>query len=120
MSDKLELRAGAYYRTRDGRRAFVDCLVGPNPFKEQDWRDTVIGYIDGLGPMSWKASGEYLGKVEDDRDLVAEWREPHKVEVVFCRYPNGDEMWYASTMPGSKWPHAVARKVIEIPEGEGV
>jgi hypothetical protein len=73
----MQLEAGKFYRTRDGRKAYVAHLV--NPFLRRDF--CIGGYIEDEGDelFTWNKNGRF----SDDRvgfehpsDLVAEWTDP--------------------------------------------
>ncbi|MBP2564514.1 hypothetical protein J2766_001073 [Agrobacterium tumefaciens] len=73
----LTLEAGRYYRTRDGRKAYV---AGFNPFsKEEDRANAVSGWIED-GNCLWCRSGQYWKNKTSDFDLVAEWVEPKRIQ----------------------------------------
>lgn len=77
----LTLEAGKYYRTRDGRKAYI---VGQNPF---DKDDADIGFPfggfvrGGNGDCLewWRGDGRFEVR-EDAMDLVAEWVEPKRIK----------------------------------------
>jgi hypothetical protein len=86
----LDLQAGKYYRTRDGRKAFV-AAVTSNPF-ESDSKDhaRLRGYIDQKrGAAGWNESGlaftrnSNTGEIKEkpDEDLIAPWSEPQEVQL---------------------------------------
>lgn len=72
----MKLEAGKYYRTRDGRKAYV---IGQNVF-ECNYGKWFAGYIDGdADPLDWSIDGcIFSDKSESHRDLVAEWVEKKK------------------------------------------
>lgn len=83
----LTLEAGKYYRTRDGRKAF---LAGRNPF-ESSIQLVWTGYVEGgIAIYGWLASGHfrYADGREDDCDLVAEWVEPKRIKGWVNIYPH--------------------------------
>jgi hypothetical protein len=77
----LDLQAGKYYRTRDGRKAFVAAVVPPSPFGKHKF--TNFGYIDDEdGVFTWGAAGHYNEDLSQGAyDLVAPWSEPIEVQL---------------------------------------
>lgn len=73
------LKAGCYYKTRDGRKAYV-AAVGAPFARNITW--AAIGWIVDCGEVQcWSLAGEYEApcrKMESQRDLVSEWREPRE------------------------------------------
>jgi hypothetical protein len=77
----LKLEAGKYYRTRDGRKAFVTAVAMENPFGAMNELYPVIGYVEGrYASASWTAEGFLLMECERGDDLVAEWVEPKRIQ----------------------------------------
>jgi hypothetical protein len=73
----MEVKAGEYYRTRDGRKAYV---AGESPFSSTDTLYRVVGWIDGeQGSTEWTPEGFLLLDEADKRDLVEGWRETLEV-----------------------------------------
>ena len=73
----MELEAGKYYRTRNGKKAFV---AGINPIKDLN-TDPAVGFV-GPVPHSWQIDGRYENYSKQSRhDLVEEWIEPEPVPL---------------------------------------
>ena len=66
----MKLEAGKWYKTRDGRKAFVG-FIHPNRTINR-----YIGSIDSEALLSWSEYGEYGGQSSSPVDLVSEWTEP--------------------------------------------
>jgi hypothetical protein len=107
MTD-LILEAGKYYKTRDGRKAFV---AGINPFGDRYDDDKAVGFINGNGTCSWSTNGTWMERAdEDDFDLVAEWQEPMVLWIVTdgecCRTLRTEESarkWVATSVNPDRW-----------------
>ena len=72
----FKIEVGKYYRTRDGRKAYVS---GPHPFLSEDSTYKFAGFIDGEAHNRahvWTAKGEWLRCKISGKDLIAEWSEP--------------------------------------------
>lgn len=87
----LKIEAGKYYRMRNGGRAYVDSVVGANPFNP-DKPDIfpIKGFLQdrsasrwNISSTCWTSAGRYCTEGESDFDLVAEWREPLSVDKWF-------------------------------------
>lgn len=95
MNDtKLRLKAGKFYRTRGGRKAYVDSIIGPNPFTKDTPDYPCAGYIEDNGlpnAMTWTQSGKERKSRETPFDLVEEWVEPKPDTIVTVKVvmPNG-------------------------------
>ena len=74
---EIQLEAGKFYRTRDGRKAYV---LGQNPFLGDDER--FLGFVEKAGGSSyrfaWAGNGRRANHATfgSDTDLVDIWREP--------------------------------------------
>ena len=83
---ELKIEAGKYYKTRDGRKAFVGGIVYGSPFREaeQPW---VVCYLDTHdGKWNFNLKGEAQGLGCRHMDLIEEWKEPvSKVVTVVMR-----------------------------------
>ncbi|MEH2700239.1 hypothetical protein GFL93_09315 [Rhizobium leguminosarum bv. viciae] len=92
MNDKqsLTLEAGKYYRTRDGRKAFVSATA-PEGFSNPDTDGQFAGFIDGMGARMWGNDGGYLDFDQSDYDLMAEWGEPKRIKGWVNVYSGNDE-----------------------------
>lgn len=110
MSQKLEIVAGRYYKTRDGRKAFVSCIIERSPFQDgASHTYPVCGYIEsGVGgSSSWVSSGMYWADAgqQHDADLVAEWRDPATEErVVYLVRNQAGEVLCSMQTVGGKLP----------------
>ncbi len=81
MNDtKLQLEAGKFYRTRDGKKAYVCGSLGANPFTGQKKSCPVQGYIEGHGQTSWTEQGGYVVGEDNGYDLIAKWVEPKRIK----------------------------------------
>lgn len=77
-SQKMQIEAGKYYRTRDGRKAFVAGII---PSGESEY--PCVGWVEGeTNGESWKIDGCFFAGSDRDRDLVAEYREPVTREML--------------------------------------
>ncbi|CUW85644.1 hypothetical protein N5C66_03725 [Rhizobium pusense] len=72
----LTLEAGKFYRTRDGRKAFVS---GINPFPDGS-HIRAIGVVVDEGVQGWDLNGAFTLELEHRLDLVAEWVEPKRIK----------------------------------------
>jgi hypothetical protein len=115
----MEIKAGCYYKTRDGRKAFV---VGKDPLSLPDWNWVVS--IGGWGVSNMRPDGRWMhSNGEQSVDLVSEWEEPRKfeVEVAILAYPTGNTESYVRG-PGYDYSgfrgKPIARKTITLIEGE--
>jgi hypothetical protein len=79
----MKLEANKYYRTRDGRKAYV-AAIAPDEIKANYPLIGLIIYLnDDLYPATWDTKGFSIGESEpDDEDLISEWiDEPEKKEA---------------------------------------
>ncbi len=77
----LKLEAGKYYRTQDGRKAFV-AFIGETPFKKDDGETAIVILGEDLGEAHYPWANGRISKradLEDPLDLVAEWVEPKRI-----------------------------------------
>lgn len=78
----MQLEAGKYYKTRDGRKAFVASVMLPNPFG----RSTIYvirGYDNSTSrACSWTSIGTEHDGRNGPNDLVSEWIDPPQEIVV--------------------------------------
>jgi hypothetical protein len=121
----MQLEAGKYYRTRDGRKAYV---VGSDPFNPSE-PFPFVGWIAGCGLRTWTASGAWAN-FQSDCDLVAPWKEPETETMVLALYRAMNGHNICSSFYGG--PEAARRviagaggellalKEVTITEGEGV
>lgn len=78
----MQLEAGKFYKTRDGRKAFVGA-VNP-PFEEVNDDEQAIGWIDGQRcSYGWEKDGRHIKSSEThSEDLVSEWiDQPQEITV---------------------------------------
>jgi hypothetical protein len=96
----LKIEAGKYYKTRDGRKAFV-AAVAINPFGTTPVYP-VWGFI-GNDDYYWAESGEYYFRDRDPNplDIISEWKEP----VVVKRYVAWVRDDYGEVRPWCGQPH---------------
>ena len=78
----MQLQAGKYYKTRDGRKAYC---IGENVVSEKPdrWAVSIEGDED-FSLADYYPGGSYLGEGESREDLVSEWvdsPEPEKVPL---------------------------------------
>jgi len=66
----MQIEAGKYYRTRDGRKVGPMVLNDPN---------TLFCFDDGSN-TGWKSDGGCGFSIERDQDLIAEWSEPMQIK----------------------------------------
>lgn len=83
-----QFEAGKYYRTRDGRKAYVASLYDcPFPCPEGEGEFTFRGWIDlpdmrDYQACGWTADGRNLKDGTDTQyDLIAPWKEPIEVQI---------------------------------------
>jgi hypothetical protein len=91
----MKIEAGKFYKTRDGRKAFVVSVDLPNPFGGNSTY-TVSVYIEGLSNrITVTDRGRlYINTPDCAADLVAEWREPASEDrVVYLVRGHGGLMW---------------------------
>jgi hypothetical protein len=128
----MKIEAGKYYRTRDGRKAFV---VGVHPLAVQTpFVGVIYEQMDILRmtPCTWDNTGESpdsnTSSPEKD-SLVAEWKEPAKgtVWVNINRNDNRlKDIWasapYETKAEADERSSSIRIACIEVPwtEGEGL
>ena len=97
--EKLTLETGKFYRTRDGRKAEVLKTDMPGT------RKIVVVIYDGdendtcwvrCYPITGVYSFEPRTEIESPMDLIAEWREPVKVEGWVNVYTDGTQHFHTS------------------------
>ena len=89
----MQITAGKYYKTRDGRKAFVSAVEVPcERYCVNKRIHPVLGYI-GVGQCSWTEAGHGDARCETEYDLVAEWREPVAKVVTVYMLPDGN-VWF--------------------------
>jgi hypothetical protein len=116
----MEIKAGTYWKTRDGRKAYVAAVL-ENPLGAVGTCYPVLGYIGDIY-ASWRLDGRASREPEVPGDLIAEWREPREWTVYVC-----EDRVYQSVPNPTVYPlldeppvhgKLVARVVVR--EGEGV
>lgn len=113
----MRFESGKYYRTRGGKKAFVAAVR--NPFYAAGW--PVVGFIeDGERVEEWQISG-YWSQPEDpnDRDLIAEWKEPVTVTQCLALWSDGTTSLH-DQFPAMPLSQLIAFKQVTITEGEGM
>lgn len=77
----MQIEAGKYYKTRDGRKAFVGAKC---PFDGVSEDAMFAGWIQDerlIEPSGWTEHGVYYGSECGD-DLISEWIDPPQEIVV--------------------------------------
>lgn len=84
----MEIRAGKYYKTRNGQKAFIS-VVTQNPFRSGPDHYPAKGWVDSDASSilySWTLSGSrFIGR-PSEYDLVEEWRDPVTKELYVYLY----------------------------------
>ena len=80
----MELKAGTYYKTREGKKAYVAaCVQGSRDHIETEW-DGAPFYGDIYGNCSclerWRKDGSSCTGSRIN-DLIEEWKEPKRIKV---------------------------------------
>lgn len=73
----MKIEAGNFYRTRNGKRAFVAAIIPDPPFAMTLNIHPAMGYIEGVnGKYSWSSEGKFTtANCIDQYDLIAEWED---------------------------------------------
>jgi hypothetical protein len=120
MSESLKIEAGKFYKTRDGRKAYVAVIATAEQVKAGNYR--VYGWANGDALM-WSLGGRFCMSYGSDHhsDLVEEWRDlaRRSVTVKLVRNLNTNNV-YAMVGGRSDCEELLACKTIEITEGEGM
>ena len=126
VAEVLTLQPGRYYRTRDGRKAYV-ASVG-NPF-DVDYDCPAAGFIcgDDVG-CEWPLDG--CGESETEIDLVEEWRDPPKTKTqtialyeangTICMLNYDSKEQARDIIEGSCGYKLLAVKEVTLTEGDGM
>ena len=117
----MKIEAGRFYRTRDGRKAYV-AAIG-NPLNAKDLYPA-IGFMEGEHGLegTWTTCGRYMDKREDhDSDLIAEWREPESMsmDLYLVKTSCGKVTTIHLTPDVPGWT-VIGKKTATITEGEGM
>ena len=117
MSEQLKLEAGKYYRTRDGRKAFVG-YISPN--QPDEHLSKVVGELlcgTDWSPCSWRVNGDYINDESSACNLIAEWKDTPMVVWVNV-YDNGDVKSYItrSNAENNADIRYVVRKAVKFAE----
>ncbi len=93
----MQIEAGKYYRTRDGRKAFVAAVIPqpPEGFSPRDGStDRVRGYIRGESNLRrWNVSGKiYSNDYESSYDLIAPWVDLPTADELVTRWWEYDRL----------------------------
>lgn len=110
----MKIEVGKYYRTRDGRKAYV----GYRHPEIAKTKYVLVGHVvadnRSLLTFKWLACGQWRVCGESDSDLVAEWIEPTKHYVKVYLFRTGSAMSVSLYDPNNI---AIASKIIEFTEG---
>lgn len=115
----MKIEANKYHKLRDGKKAFVACIRTD----VEDSAFPAIGYIEGVsGSVSCGLDGEYVYGQEDDRDIIAEWKEPKTMWAnISCV---GDEWYlegiYATREKAKERASDLVIACVKVTEGEGL
>jgi hypothetical protein len=111
---ELKLVAGKYYRTRDGRKAYVAAAL-ENPLGRPA-SDPIVGFI-GDDDFSWRENGQFLPSQLSACDLIAEWREPREWTVYVYDRHDGCVATSLALLQDTRYT-LLAR--VTVREGEGL
>ena len=75
----MKLEAGKYYKTRNGLKAYVEFIRQDSLFGDYLTKYPAMGFIESYGEQMWKTNGEFNTSIENELDLISEWREPIKI-----------------------------------------
>lgn len=79
VSEAPKIEAGKFYRTHDGKKAFVGAQR-PEQFNGLSEQCGFSGFVDGLDyVIAWKADGSAVESYSN-LSLVAEWVEPKRIK----------------------------------------
>jgi len=110
----MQLEAGKYYRTRDGRKAFVGYVQ--TDIDNRSFFGHIVIDQHKYQPHCWFENGG--GRSHPDRsDLVEEWREPVTREVFLLRSQYSGDTVVAGHEGQRGW-EVIAK--FTITEGEGM
>lgn len=119
MSTGLTLEPGKYYRTRDGRKAYV---AGISPFESTASDYRLCGYVeDGVSCEGWTVDGCITEGLEFGEDPISEWREPVKVAGYVNVYEGGvSDIHKSREKADQEADHGVRIACIYVSGEEGV
>jgi hypothetical protein len=113
----MKIEAGKYYKTQDGRRAFVSCL---EPFTHLH-PVIYIGVIEGEPDTSyrWDVNGVFCCNGScTELNLVSEWVEPVQYTELVRLYRAGATYFAHIGDPHNDNAVLIGRKTITLKEGE--
>jgi hypothetical protein len=119
----MKIEAGKYYKLRNGKKAYVVCIVH-NPFSDESYVYPIMGFIeDRNGTASWTLKGESIKDSVSEWDIVEEWRDPQtwEVTVYIARMGTDPPHTFAVFTGGQCWmdpKSIIATKKITITEGD--
>ena len=113
----MQIKAGQYYHTRGGQRAFVAAVE--HPFHASPY--PIIGYIScDLGGVKWACDGRFCNSITTHQnDLIAEWKEPVTVTRWLALWSDGTISSHTE-QPRLPLSNLLALKQVSITEGEGM
>jgi hypothetical protein len=128
----MNIEQGKYYKTRDGRKAFVTAMLRDSPFSTGGSSKVPFrGWIDGSSLIqSWTDSGRRLEYRESPSDLVAEWVDPISIDLTVrlierngltmvlvepIQHARVQVIGVSQKMPGDVCIGSVQAKLIETP-----
>ena len=88
----MQIEAGKYYRLRNGKKAFVACVLPEDPINPDGNKQPLIGFIQGSGQANWTAKGHYYDDDEEvhSHDIVADWS---AFQSTHRPFKGRDEFW---------------------------
>ena len=90
----MKLEAGKYYKTRNGLKAYVEFIRQDSPFGDYLTKYPAMGFIERYGEQRWKTNGEFNTFIENELDLISEWRELVKISGWVNLYDTFTSMLY--------------------------
>lgn len=113
----MKFEIGKYYRTREGRRAYV-VAVGHEHARSMEY--PIVGYVfDGEGDAeshAWTLGGQFCTGEEDEVDLVGPWAEPpwdYTPKI-------GEHVWAWHESCSTYQGFCLTKQDLEREQGEGV
>lgn len=109
----MQIEAGKFYRTRDGKKAYIAHIRNDDVHTSQ----LAIGFVYGdANAMSWQLGGHLAFPREFGDDLVEEWREPAFRKIAIYWMSDGQlHMAYAGLFPPPG--EFKARALVTLTEG---